>query len=127
MTDICSLVCVCVETAVMTSLISRGGIHLRPPASIPGIPGVYQAATTRRRSRVFRGALRRARDTPADAKLLSIPEVLNALHNGEFKPNCGLILVDFLMRHGIITPETEPNYIEISWRMHRRLAVGVPM
>jgi len=65
-------------------------------------------------------------DMTADAQLLSIPEVLNALHNGEFKPNCGLIIVDFLMRHGIITPETEPNYIEISWRTHRRLAVGVP-
>ena len=56
-----------------------------------------------------------------------VKQVVEALHNGEFKPNCGLILVDFLVRHGFVTPENEPNYVEISWRMHRRLAVGVPM
>jgi len=56
-----------------------------------------------------------------------MPKVMEALHSGTFKPNCGLILVDFLMRHGIVTPETEPNYIEMAWRMRRRLGVAVPM
>jgi len=57
--------------------------------------------------------------------LLSIPELIEALHSGDFKPNCGLILVDFLMRHGFLTPENEPSYIEIAWRMRRRLAFAV--
>jgi hypothetical protein len=30
-------------------------------------------------------------------------------------------LVDFLIRHGIITPENEPDFVEISMRLHRRL------
>lgn len=59
-------------------------------------------------------------------QLLTVPQVVEALHSGEFKPNCGLILVDFFVRHGIVTPENEPNYLEISWRSHRRLAVAVP-
>ena len=63
----------------------------------------------------------------SSSQLLSVPEVLSALHSGYFKPNCGLILVDFLIRHGLVTPESEPNYIEIAWRMRRRLEVGVPM
>ncbi|ORY25161.1 NUDIX hydrolase domain-like protein [Naematelia encephala] len=58
--------------------------------------------------------------------LLTIPEVLAALHSGQFKPNCGLVLVDFLIRHGLVTPEDEPNFIEITWRMRRRLGVAVP-
>jgi len=28
---------------------------------------------------------------------------------------------DFFIRHGIITPENEPNYVEISSRIHRTL------
>ena len=62
----------------------------------------------------------------ADEQLLTLPEVLEALYAGQFKPNCGLILVDFLMRHGLVTPETEPNYIEIRQRMSRYLGVALP-
>ena len=30
----------------------------------------------------------------------------------EFKPNVALVLVDFFVRHGIVTPE-EPGYVEL--------------
>jgi 8-oxo-dGTP pyrophosphatase MutT (NUDIX family) len=53
--------------------------------------------------------------------LLSVDEVKAALARGEFKPNCALILIDFLIRHGIITIENENNYVEIVSRVHRRL------
>ncbi|BEI99303.1 hypothetical protein CcaverHIS631_0403460 [Cutaneotrichosporon cavernicola] len=58
--------------------------------------------------------------------LMTVPEAIAALHRGEFKPNCGIILVDFLIRHSLITPENEPDYIEICWHMRRRLGVGMP-
>ncbi|EIW67813.1 hypothetical protein TREMEDRAFT_44834 [Tremella mesenterica DSM 1558] len=58
--------------------------------------------------------------------LMSIPEVLDALHDRQFKPNCGLILVDFLIRHGFVTPENEPNLHSTGVRMHRQLGVAVP-
>lgn len=51
-------------------------------------------------------------------QLLDVDQVLEKLHNKEFKPNCGLIIVDFLIRHGHITPENEPNYLEIVSRCH---------
>lgn len=57
---------------------------------------------------------------------MTIPEVMTHLHAGEFKPNCGLILVDFLVRHGLVTPENEPDYIELCWRLRRRLGVAMP-
>lgn len=53
-----------------------------------------------------------------DFQLLDVDQVLEKLHNKEFKPNCGLIIVDFLIRHGYITPENEPNYLEIVSRCH---------
>lgn len=53
--------------------------------------------------------------------LLSLQEVVDALFRGEFRPNCGLVMVDFLVRHGYITAENEPNYLEIVNRIHRTL------
>lgn len=53
--------------------------------------------------------------------LMEVDDVLKRLRNDEFKPNCGLILIDFLIRHGYITPENEPNYHELVSRVHRRM------
>ncbi|KAI9787181.1 MAG: hypothetical protein M1839_003416 [Geoglossum umbratile] len=52
--------------------------------------------------------------------LWGIEEVMGALKSGQFKPNCALVLLDFFIRHGIITPENEESYIEITSRLHRR-------
>ena len=63
--------------------------------------------------------------TFADSQLLPLTEVIEALHNGEFKPNCGLILVDFLIRHNLVTPEEDPHYFEIIQRTKRDLDSSV--
>ncbi|KAF8323851.1 hypothetical protein DL93DRAFT_2049033 [Clavulina sp. PMI_390] len=52
--------------------------------------------------------------------LLSVDEAMEKMHQGLFKPNCALVLVDFLIRHGIITAESEPNYLDIITRTHGR-------
>lgn len=57
----------------------------------------------------------------AEFQLLSIPEVQAALARGEFKPNCAIIMIDFFIRHGILTAENEPDYLEIVARLHRRM------
>ena len=53
--------------------------------------------------------------------LMGVEEVQDALLKGEFKPDSGAVVVEFLIRHGFITPENEPNFVEISMRLHRRL------
>ena len=53
--------------------------------------------------------------------LYSIEQVQQALALGAFKPNSALVLLDFLIRHGIITTENEPHYSEIQRRMHRSM------
>lgn len=54
-------------------------------------------------------------------KLLTIAEVQDALARGEFKPNCAVVLIDFFIRHGLLTAENEPDYLDIVARLHRRL------
>ncbi|ODV89278.1 hypothetical protein CANCADRAFT_45722 [Tortispora caseinolytica NRRL Y-17796] len=62
----------------------------------------------------------------AEFKLLEIPEILTALLNKEFKPNAALVIISFLIHHGLITAENEPNYLELLMRSHRRLDLPLP-
>jgi isopentenyldiphosphate isomerase len=52
---------------------------------------------------------------------MSVQEVKQCLANGEFKPNCALVMIDFLVRHGFVKPEGEVDYVEVVSRLHRRL------
>ena len=52
-------------------------------------------------------------------------EVLRAMQDGKFKPNCALVLVDFFVRHGLLTCGNDPDYAEIIPRMHRKLPFPV--
>jgi 8-oxo-dGTP pyrophosphatase MutT (NUDIX family) len=53
--------------------------------------------------------------------LWGVEEVKAAMAKGEFKPNCALVVLDFFIRRGILTTETENDFIEIVSRLHRRL------
>lgn len=53
-------------------------------------------------------------------ELMTINDIKERVLLGEFKPNCALVICDFLMRHGIMTAQNEPNYLEILSRIHRR-------
>jgi hypothetical protein len=62
-------------------------------------------------------------DEVSDFYLFSVEEVKQAILRQEFKPNCALVMIDFAIRQGIITPENEDNYIEITTRLRRMLPV----
>jgi 8-oxo-dGTP pyrophosphatase MutT (NUDIX family) len=53
--------------------------------------------------------------------LWGVEEVQEAMRNGHFKPNCALVVLDFFVRHGILTTENERDYIDIVSRLHRKL------
>jgi 8-oxo-dGTP pyrophosphatase MutT (NUDIX family) len=53
--------------------------------------------------------------------LMSVEEVKETLSMEEFKTNSALVMIDFLLRHGVIKAEEEKNYAEIVARLHRRL------
>ena len=52
--------------------------------------------------------------------LWDVDKVKEAMARGEFKPNCAAVVLDFFVRHSILTCETD-NYIEIIARLHRKL------
>jgi 8-oxo-dGTP pyrophosphatase MutT (NUDIX family) len=54
-------------------------------------------------------------------RLMTVEEVQKAMYREEFKPNCAMVLLDFFIRHGILTAENEPDFFEICTRLHRRL------
>ncbi|GAM90124.1 hypothetical protein ANO11243_081640 [Dothideomycetidae sp. 11243] len=56
-----------------------------------------------------------------DFRLLTVEEIREAMRDGQFKPNCALVLIDFFVRHGLLTPENEKDYVEIVSRLHRVL------
>jgi len=53
-------------------------------------------------------------------ELLSVDQVMTKMREKLFKPNCALVLIDFFIRHSYITPDSEPDYMEIITRLHGR-------
>ncbi|CAK7198173.1 hypothetical protein SEUCBS139899_000831 [Sporothrix eucalyptigena] len=58
--------------------------------------------------------------------LCSVPEVREQLAQGLYKPNCAVVLIDFLIRHGLLTRADEPDYDAIVSRLHRVLPFPGP-
>jgi len=58
--------------------------------------------------------------------LRTVEEILEQLARGQWKPNCALVMLDFFLRHGIITPENEPHYEELRSRTHRYIPFPGP-
>jgi len=59
-------------------------------------------------------------DEVAGFELLSVDEVERALERKEFKPNCALVTIDFLIRHDQIADKHKPYLAEIATRLHRK-------
>lgn len=58
-------------------------------------------------------------------QLMDVEEVKGAMLNEDFKDNCNLVMLDFFIRHGIVTEENERDFVEIVQRMHRRLPMRI--
>ena len=60
-------------------------------------------------------------DEVKDFYLMMLDEAKTALLWKEFKTNSAAVMIDFFIRHGIITADNERDYTEISMRLHRTL------
>ena len=57
-------------------------------------------------------------------ELLPLAEVAEIVRSGfDFKFNCALVVIDFLIRHGYLTADNEPSYGELLSGLHRPLNV----
>lgn len=57
---------------------------------------------------------------------MPVTEVLTALRAGKFKPNCGIVIIDFLIRKGVITADTEAEFSRVQKRLVRDLGIAGP-
>ncbi|XP_028439681.1 thiamine pyrophosphokinase 2 isoform X2 [Perca flavescens] len=53
--------------------------------------------------------------------LLPIDKVKELLATDDFKPNCAMVVLDFLIRHSFIEPDAEPCYQEFVAGLHQTL------
>ncbi|KAJ4360750.1 uncharacterized protein N0V89_001317 [Didymosphaeria variabile] len=63
-------------------------------------------------------------DEVEDFYLWDLEQVKKAMINRQFKTNCAAVMIDFFIRHGILTDENEQDYLEIVTRLHRKLPVA---
>jgi 8-oxo-dGTP pyrophosphatase MutT (NUDIX family) len=61
-----------------------------------------------------------------DFRLCDVDEVKRDLAAGNFKSNCAVVVLDFFIRHGILTKENEPHMDEIDRRLHRLIPFPGP-
>ena len=54
-------------------------------------------------------------------KLLELDKVKELLLEDQFTPESGLVVLDFLVRHGYVAAENEADYLDISLGLHRSL------
>jgi len=56
--------------------------------------------------------------------LWPIEDVSRRVRDGfDFKFNCNLVVIDFLIRHGVLDPDTEPDYAALCEGLRRGGAV----
>jgi 8-oxo-dGTP pyrophosphatase MutT (NUDIX family) len=58
-------------------------------------------------------------------ELMDVTKVRETMLRQEFKPNSSLVMMDFLIRHGIFTEEGEVGYAEIAARLRRKLPMPI--
>ncbi|KAF5655066.1 thiamine pyrophosphokinase [Fusarium heterosporum] len=52
---------------------------------------------------------------------MSVPQVKESLRADRWKPNCGLVMLDFMVRHGIVTRANDSRFNDIKKDLHRPL------
>ncbi|KAG8129749.1 hypothetical protein E2320_016459 [Naja naja] len=53
--------------------------------------------------------------------LWSLDKVKEAIGSSDFKPNCAMVALDFLIRHSYIQPDQESHYVELVEGLHQSL------
>lgn len=59
-------------------------------------------------------------------ELWPLSKVKETILNNEWKLNSSVVAIDFMMRHGFIQPDEEPDFIDIIYHLHRKLPFPSP-
>lgn len=60
-------------------------------------------------------------------KLMSVRDILSSMVvSTEWKPNCALVMCDWLVRHGFCTFESDNRFLDVALRLRRPLILPGP-
>jgi 8-oxo-dGTP pyrophosphatase MutT (NUDIX family) len=91
------------------------------------LPGIYYLYELRLPNDGTITPCTNAVDGEVDAfRLIDVEEVMQRLLEGQFKPSSAMALIDFCIRRGIITPESEPLYLEICMALRKPVVLPLP-
>lgn len=91
------------------------------------LPGIYYLYEVRLPSDGAIAPRTNAEDGEVDAfQLMDVEEVMQRLLQGQFKPSSAMALVDFCIRRGIITPESDLGYLDVCMAMKRPVVLPLP-
>jgi hypothetical protein len=52
---------------------------------------------------------------------MDVPQVIESLKADRWKPNCGLVMLDFMVRHGLVTKANDSRFNDIKRDLRRLL------
>ncbi|KAK0701152.1 thiamine pyrophosphokinase-related protein [Apiosordaria backusii] len=58
-------------------------------------------------------------------KLLEVVDLKRSISQDKVKPGYAVVALDFLIRHGLLNDQNEPDFVEITTRLHRTLELPV--
>ena len=59
-------------------------------------------------------------------QLLDLDLIYQLIIEDKFKPNCAVVVIDFMVRHGYLNPDKEPHYEELVESIRRPLSAELP-
>ncbi|GKU06683.1 hypothetical protein FLAG1_09369 [Fusarium langsethiae] len=104
----------------MENIVSCGTVSYQMEITSTGNPG-YQNIISYLYEMELKDELvpRPGNDEVCSFTLMNQEEVMAALANGDFVSNRAMVWLAYFVRHGIVTPENEPDYLEIQSRLHK--------
>ncbi|RGP68833.1 hypothetical protein FSPOR_5039 [Fusarium sporotrichioides] len=104
----------------MKNIVSCGTVSYQMDITSTGNPG-YQNITSYLYETELKDELvpRPRNDKVCSFTLMNQEEVMAALANGDFVSNRAMVWLAYFVRHGIVTPENEPDYLEVQSSLHK--------
>ncbi|EXL65332.1 hypothetical protein FOPG_18432 [Fusarium oxysporum f. sp. conglutinans race 2 54008] len=97
-----------------SNIVSCGTISYQMPITSTGNPGCQHITSYLYEMEFKEGVVPRPGNGEVDKfTLMAQEDVMTALADGDFVPNRAMVWLAYFIRHGFLTPENEPDYVEI--------------